>query len=396
MQKTMMGWPAPRKKLIEFGWNSPTPTYLRDNLPSLEKSGFDGVTIKLSDEAGGGYIFDLKKGAAVSQEARVRDAALLRALPPRRKLTHNFLVVHGTSTLDWFSDTDWKKAEEQLRWCARVAHEAGLVGLVWDAEPYNGFPCWSYDRQPHRATRSFADYYQQVRKRGTQFIQCVQKEFPKLTILSLRQLSDFQTGSPFSASLLPARDVATLQKRLSGAWWGLHAAFTNGILDAIAPGVTFVDGNEDAYFYTSALEFERIVRVLKGDAQVLVEPRNRARYATQYQVGHAVSVDYTLGNWANAIEAFPDYLRKQALELTPEQRVQWFEHNLYHALRTADEYVWVYAEDMNWWDGRKIPPGYREALASAQRKVESGDPPGFEIEGVLQAAREKIRQRGAA
>ena len=40
-------WPAVRKKVIEFGWNSPTPAYLRDNMANIEKSGFDGVAIKI-------------------------------------------------------------------------------------------------------------------------------------------------------------------------------------------------------------------------------------------------------------------------------------------------------------------------------------------------------------
>ena len=390
-QPPKAAWPLRRKKLIDFGWNSPTPTYLRDYFAQIEKSGFDGVGIKLPDEAGAGFVFDIKKNAKINPEARAAQAKILNALPRSQKLTHNFLIVHGTSTLDWFSDKDWAVAEEHLRWCARTAKVAKLAGIFWDAEPYNGFPHWSYSSQPQKAKYSFLDYYQQIRKRGAQFIKAVQEEFPGLTIFSLRQLSDFQDGSPFSAHLLPSKDPVALQKGLSEAWWGLHAAFTNGIFDTIVPGVTFVDGNEDAYYYTSALDFERIVRVLKGDALALVAPENRPRYARQYQISHAVSVDYTVGNWAEAIEAFPDYLRKQGKALTPEQRAQWFEHNLYHALRTADEYVWVYSEDMSWWENRKIPPGYTDALSTARRKVETNAPLGFDIETTLRSVRETLR-----
>ena len=203
MPQTKTTWPIASKKLIDFGWHSPTPEYLQGNLARIEKLPFDGVSIKLPDDAGGGYVFDLKKGAAVKAEARNRQAKLLMALPKSKTLTHNFLTVHGTSTLDWFSDSDWRKAETQLRWVAQLAAQARLAGIVWDAEPYNDFPCWSYARQPQKDKYSFADYYKIVRQRGAQFIKALQEEFPGLTVLSLRQLSDFQDGSPFSANPLP-------------------------------------------------------------------------------------------------------------------------------------------------------------------------------------------------
>jgi hypothetical protein len=392
MDKNSTSWSVNRKKLIDFGWNSPSPSFLRDNLARIEKVGFDGVGIKIPDEAGSGYIFDVKKYPEIKPQEREKQARILASVPKSKTLTHNFLVIHGTSTLDWFSDADWSVAEEHLRWCARTAKKAGLAGLIWDAEPYNGFPCWSYASQPQKQKYTFREYYQQLRKRGAQFIKAIQSEFPGLSILSLRQLSDFQDGSPFSSRLFNLSDPVAVEKELSGAWWALHVAFTNGILDAISPEVTFVDGNEEAYYYTSALEFERIARVIKSDAQILVAPENRARYARQYRVGHAVSVDYTMGNWATAL-SFPDHLRRQGKELTPEQRTQWFEHNLYHALRTADEYVWVYSEDMSWWDGRNVPPGYAAALPSVRRKRERGEPLGFEIEETLRQTREQLKAR---
>jgi hypothetical protein len=391
MQTPSLYWPLRRKKLIDFGWNSPSPAYLRDHLAEIEQLGFDGVSIKIPDEAGSGYVFDIKKNATIKPEAKAQQVKILMSLPKSKKLTHNFLVVHGTSSLDWFSDKDWAQAEEHLRWCARTAKNAKLAGIVWDPEPYNGFPCWAYPSQPQKAKYSFPEYYQQVRKRGAQFIKAIQEEFPGLTIFSLRQLSDFQDGSPFSSHLLPAHNMTALASGLAETWWGLHAGFTNGMLDAIAPNVTFIDGNEEAYYYTSALDFERSVRVIKNDAHVLVDTKNQAKFAAQYQVGHAVSVDYTAGQWAVALAAFPDYLKKQGKELTPKERAQWFEHNLYHALTTADEYVWVYSENMNWWEDKSVPAGYKEALISAKRKMEAGEPLGFEIEATLRAVRERLK-----
>lgn len=379
--------------MIEFGWNSPTPATLRDRLVEIQKRPFDGVAIRMPEDAGGGYVFDVKKWATIRPEAREREARILASLPKSVQLTDNFLVIHGTSTMDWFRDVNWAKAEEHLRWCARVAKAAGCRGVFWDPEPYNGFNLWHHPSLPGCNERPFTASYRQVRKRGAQFIRALQQEFPGLTIISLRQLSDFQDGSPFSAHLLPVRDPAHAEKSLEGAFWGLHGAFTNGILDAIAPGVTFVDGNEDAYFYTAALDFYRSYHTLKRDALALVAPENRAKYAAQFQMGHAVSVDYTSGRWGDAIGSFPDYLRKRARALTSEQQAQWFEHNVFHALQSADEYVWVYVEDLNWWEGRNIPLGFAEALVSAKRKHQIGEPLGLDVEPMLIEAQQRLKEQ---
>jgi len=166
----------------------------------------------------------------------------------------------------------------------------------------------------------------------------------------------------------------------------------NGLLDAAESNLILVDGNEDAYFYTSPLDFYRIALDLRQDALMLVAPENRRKYAARYRLGQAISVDYTLGLWAGAL-SFPEYLKKQALELTPEQRIQWFEHNAYHALRTAKEYVWCFSEDMNWWTGKNLPAGIDGALRSACRKYESDEPLGFAVETLLQDAQRKLREK---
>jgi hypothetical protein len=43
--------PAPDKKLIEYGWDVPTPQQMRDDLAAMEKRPFDGLIFRL----GGGH-----------------------------------------------------------------------------------------------------------------------------------------------------------------------------------------------------------------------------------------------------------------------------------------------------------------------------------------------------
>ena len=386
-------YPVPPKKLIEFGWDIPSPAYLRDNIRAMEKRPFDGVAIRLPDDAGGGCVFDIEKWGKSTVTARERELKILGEIPKGETFTDSFLTVYGASTMDWFSDADWQKVLENVRFCSRAAKAGHCKGICWDAESYSGRNPWQYAVQLDYKKHSFAETCQIVRKRGAQFMQALQEEFPGQTILALRLLSDFQDGSPFSQHLFPIRDPKRSAADLEGSWFGLHAAFINGLLDTAKPEITLIDGNEDAYFYTSAQEFYRLANDLRQEAVALVAPENRTKYASQYQVGHALSVEYTQGLWGEAL-SFPNYLKKQASELTPEQRVQWFEHNAYYAFKTTGQYVWCYSEYMNWWTGKGLPPGIDEALRSAKRKYEAGEPLGFAVEPLLQEAQRRLKTKG--
>lgn len=267
-------YPVPKKKIIEFGLDSPTPEYFVSNVKKMEKLPFDGVVIHLPPSAGGGNVFDVKAWGKVNADSMNKQLLVLQRLPKSNKLTDNFLVLFGASTMDWFDDADWKKVIEQTRFCARAAKLGHLKGLCWDSEPYSGHSPWTLKEQPGFAKHSFADYYKKVRERGKEFIEAINTEFPKAVILSLRQLSDFGVESKFSThyNLLAIKDQQFRQDTLPYTRWALVAPFTNGILDGIAPGVTYIDANEDPYYYTSAEEFYRSHHIIRQEALSLIAP----------------------------------------------------------------------------------------------------------------------------
>jgi hypothetical protein len=102
----------------------------------------------------------------------------------------------------------------------------------------------------------------------------------------------------------------------------------------------------------------------------------RARYVRQVQAGNALYVDQ---NFALRQPNAEQYL---SFRMTPDERARWFEHNVYWALYTAEEYVWCYSERMNWWRN-ETPPGLEEAIVSARGKIRDGRPLGFDIEPVV-------------
>jgi len=172
-------------------------------------------------------------------------------------------------------------------------------------------------------------------------------------------------------------------RKLSGHHYALLPAFLNGMLDAIKEGSLIIDGNEPAYYYSSPQQYFRAYHLMRQGALSLIAPENRRKYALQVQAGFALYIDYlfALGPvWGK---------RSMARLMGPEERAKWLEHNTYWALYTTDEYVWCYSERMDWWKGEGIPPGAEEAIKSARGKVERGQSLGFDIEGIIQKARER-------
>lgn len=383
------------KRIIEIGQDIPTPDHVRANIRTMEQRPFDGVAMRLPHDVGGGLVFDVAvwdATAAQRADKQRQEVETLSSIEWGSRFTDNFVMLYARSTMDWFSDGDWAKVVEHVRFCARAAETGGCRGVLWDPEPYtrntSAINPWVYRQQPGHEGRTFADYERKVRERGAQFMAALQEEFPGLHVLAMRILSDFAEGSPFTKPLLGIRDSRTRAERLSHSYYGLHPAFLNGMLDAAASDVVITDANEDAYYYTSAIEYYRIYKVLRQDALVLVAPENHIKYRSQVRVGQAASVDYVVGRWAGRLGGFPRALTCQALELTPEQQAQWLEHNVYYALETADKYVWIWTErPLNWWTGEGIPPGIEDAIRSARRKHERHEPLAFAVERMLEEAR---------
>jgi hypothetical protein len=384
---------TPSKKLIEFSHKSPTTIQYVNNIEFYEDIPFDGITVKLPADVGGGNIFMVDDWEKVDEIKKLEQKEVIELIGNKSSLQHNFLVIYGASQMDWFSDEQWKAVEENLRYCVKLAKLGNFKGILWDPEPYKpGKNPWKYHHLPLNDKYSFEEYYHQIQKRGSQFIQIIQEEYPGLIILSLRELSDYQSASPFSQFILPVVDPLSAIEKLEYGYWGLHLPFTLGIINKINEDVTFIDANEEAYYYTSAIEYYKFRDIIFNDALTLVPEKLRKKYKSKYSIGHAISTDYIAANWVG-LNSFPYKLSAQAEMLTPEQRAQWFEHNVYYALSTTDEYAWLYTEGPNWWTGDKIPSGFEDALVRAREKVNNSQPLGFSIEEMLLKAQAEAEKK---
>ncbi len=355
------------KKLIEYGWDVPYTDFVRDHIRDMEKRPFDGIIFRLR---GGGRVLVPKPFDEKKFEQDIQAAPQIKW----RKFTDNFVIMWAASDQDWFNDEHWRAIEHNVRLVARIARLARCVGLCFDPEPYGTNP-WLYAKAAHRDTKSFAEYEQIARRRGARFIRAIRAEMPHCVLLTFFQLSLFR-------DLVGPMDPAERARRLETHHYGLLPAFLNGMLEAAGDAVTIVDGNEPAYYYTKRVQYFDVYHHIRQRALVFVDPTLWSRYQLQVQAGQALYIDQYFGLRTN-VKTYGHYM-------TQEERAKWFEHNVYWALTSTDKYVWCYSERMNWWQN-KVPEGCEEAIRRARTKVDRGEPLGFELEPIIEKAKQRQR-----
>ena len=356
------------KKLIEYGWDVPKPSFVAENIREMEKRPFEGLIMRVPKI---GSIFVNKKW----DEAEVADEFAALEKIQWDKFTDNFICMYAASSMDWFSDADWECVLHNVGLCGKAARLGHCKGLCFDAEPYGNDP-WLYTKQTHAADKTFAEYQDIVRKRGAQFMDQIEQELPAPVVHTF-----FLTSVLRSLALEP--DLDKRAEQLSQHHYGLLPAFLNGMLDAADPDTIITDGNESSYYYTKREQYLSAFRAIRQLGLAFIAPENRAKYLAQVQCAQALYVD----------QLFDLRTRKFASHyMTPEERAQWFEHNVYYALSTSDRYVWLYSEKMNWWTNKDIPPGLPEAVVSAKEKLTKREPLGFDMEEIIQRAEQRRQE----
>jgi hypothetical protein len=348
------------KKLLEYGWDVPEPEYVRDHIREMEKRPFDGVVFKLPGT--GGQIFNV----AAWDEAKLKPQLDVLSSIKWGRFTDNFLILYAASTMDWFNDKDWKTVLEHARFAARAAKVAGCKGIMFDPEPYGG-NAWFYSGQPHAKDKTYTEYAAQVRRRGAQLMRAMQEEMPQMKLLGLYQFSMPYTYAGHAAD--PNERAVQVNKTA----YSLMMPFLDGMLEAAGPGIQFIDGNEFSYYYKSAADFYEAYHMMRQSSKVYVAPELRDKFDRQVRASQALYADVLFN-------LRPDmHVGGPAVNMTPEERANWCQHNTYYGLRSSDEYVWFYSEKMNWWSNENIPPGLEAALIDAKAKLAKGAPLGFDF-----------------
>ena len=370
---TNANWPAPKKKLIEYGWDVKDQKYVRKNIRNMEQMPFDGIIFN-ADEYKHGFDCE-KKWTEQEFSPIIEDLKNIKW----EKFTDNFIFMRLSPTeMDWFNDQHWNVMLNNVRLLAKAAWIGQCKGVCIDAEGYGKPSPWVYDwngqKIIHYDSKTYDEYAQQVRKRGKQFIEAIQQEFDRPKLLFFVMLSIYD-------DLLEDEhlDVNSVKDKLKNHRYALYYHFINGMLDGLKPGTELMDGNEHAYYYTSKSEFDKAFADIKQRYLFLIAPENRMKYVSQVKVSSAMYMDQIFGFRMQPGNSIGGYL-------TESDRSKLFEHNLFYGLNTSEEYVWCYSEKMNWWRG-KMPDGATETISSAKEKVANSKSLGFSIEQEIAKAK---------
>jgi|GEM_PF-662565 len=367
---------ATGRKLIEYGWDRPSPEYTRDHIRRMEETPFEGVIMKLPHNAGN--IFTLKGWS--EQQPQLQGQLKVLSEIKWDKFTDNFIAMYAASDMDWFSDKDWETVLAKTQFVAKAANAAGCVGLMFDPEAYGTSP-WTYPRQQHAKEYTYTQYAEKVRQRGRQFMEAMQSEMPSIKVLTLYGYSLIYSYSQDPANGSdPAKRAAAFQ----GKSYGLMLPFLNGMMEAANKGSQLIDGNEHSYYYETPIEFEEARKVMRGGARVNVPDSLKAEFDEHHRAGNALYPDHLY-----ALRPERKYISSY---MTPQQQNKWFEHNVYYSLKNSDEYVWLYGQHMNWWTGKGLPTGMVDAINSAKSKLAKGQPLGFDTAKIFQEANANEQQ----
>lgn len=322
----------PKKKLIELGWDIPTTEYVRNNWQEMEANApFDGIMYDLvakSDDGKKVASQSLFTADSWKQEWFSSCVQDLKSCDFQR-YHNNFIRVNFYPTpFDWADEECWKDVCEKARICAWVARQTN-DGLCFDFESYGAH---MFRHDPSMG-RSFYESKALARQRGAEMFGAICKEYPDVVVLCL-----WMNSVNFAAGRSENPDFV-----LRTGYYGLLPAFIDGMLDAVAPETTLIDGCEAGYYMNGAAQYDRAtcdMLLATGPAVRLVSPENRKKYRLQVQAGFGFYLDMYSNPKGSAYYRGPE---------PGETRFDRLAANLRAAWNAADEYVWVYGEQKRWW-----------------------------------------------
>jgi len=222
---------------------------------------------------------------------------------------------------------------------AQVAKEGGCKGFMFDVEQYND-SLFSYAKQRHKDTKSFAEYGEKVRQRGREWMQNVNRHFPDITILLT---FGYKLAQPSGG------------KDRSSVHYGLLADFLDGMLDACTDATKIVDAWEYSYPYKTREQFAEAYKTIKEQSPEWSAATDK--YRRHVTAGFGIWMDC---RWRQVGWSVADFSKNH---FSPDE----FEKTVRSALDLTDEYVWIYTEQPRWWTNERLPDDYVQALANARR-----------------------------
>lgn len=355
-------------EFVEFGWGMPSAAFVAKNLAAMEEQPFNGVVLKPIDGdfhpgAGGApHLFDDRRWT----EAQVGLDDFRKLDLANSGLPASFLTLECTrpdpdvpDPAGWLSDERWDTIIANLRLYAQARKAANARGFWFDEEAYVADP-WTFSPELYPG-QTLDQVKAAVRMRGAQMIDALESAGGPIDLIFIFGLCAWHIDSEDNT---------------------LMFAFYDGMLDAIDPTTRLIDGNENAYYQQTTEELT-LFRKAQLQAHERLSPENRAKYIQHRGTAHGMYADILAA--PETFVGYPFFTRRVSCHVVPVDQSAFTQWAIYNTARMAEDYVWLWTEQFEWWrpQGQRdtsrakldVPPWFREAWTSAQQRVRDGNPP---------------------
>jgi hypothetical protein len=316
-----------------------SPAFVAKHVDYIETLPFDGITVDIPAS------FSLMQGQPISY-GEMFDDGLEPLTGAFNRMQDNFVMVYIDYPGDAFDDSAWAVTVENYRNLARAVRDAGLAGIFLDNEAYNRQ--WTdYPEDYDNPTHSLKEYQAQVQLRGQQIMEAMVSEYPEIELLLFHGPYLSEPETPLYVRMNQAG--ASFEHEL-------HGPFFVGFLEGLGDRAKLMDGGE-VYQYRTARDFRKSYEWRKW--RMPSAATNSAIIPDDLRKVWPDNVSISFGVYTEPYAQTP--MNPEILKTTLE-----------HALRQADDYVWLYTEDINWMAPDGMPEIWSSPIGLAVENVREG------------------------
>ncbi len=332
-----------RKKLIHTS-STLQWSFVKENIRSMETMHpyLDGIAASMNGDFSKDYFMLRGDKRWTNDDIQLNTVSQIKW----GTFTENFVVLYFGDSVDhdFFNDTKWSTVNYNAAMVSKMLKAGRFKGVFLDDENYfvssHG---WQYDAAWYPGY-TLTQVKAKCRERGKAFMSALQFNMPDpLVILDFIWFGDHWNNYDESSG-----------RQL------LWLAFKDGMLEAARDKDVHVEGNEMAYYYQETSMFTDIYNEFRLNKFSRYGASDlQTKYKTHVQIGHGLypSLYYGLFRWPYSC--------------TAEEQDIWWEHQLYNALLTSDQYVWIWSEKWDWFgDGSQaLTPNFASIIREVKTKI---------------------------
>ena len=334
--------PKPHAELIYFESTIRNRTpYIVNNTDRLRELPFDGLMVNIpaswSVMTDDRWTYDDSFGFWIEPLIPVFS-------DPTLGLKTNYIMAYTDREADFLQP--WDTTIANFRDLARLARDAGFVGIAFDNEEYAA-PLWDWPSTVDQPLLGPAQYEAAARDKGSQIGSVIADEFPDIRVIILH--------GPYIADDNVPNSIRLDQFGVGA--FELYGHFYAGLLEGLGPRATIIDGGEvyalrdPQQFRDHALWRRWGLSSDAHDAEFLT-PDDRRRHRQQSRVSFGV---YT-NNFPTGYQMDPPTLGSA----------------LAAALRESDGVTWLYSEEgRSAWLADEFDDGWLPAVRDAVNQARS-------------------------